>query len=87
LHWRKALKLSKTRSAKKPKKKANKLIKNARIWKSYLIVYDLIESGKALAKVSDILSVYDDSYLDERNIDNHYKNALAIINGGYRKYM
>lgn len=87
LLWRKGLKLSKTRSAKTPKKKANKLIKNARIWKSYLIVYDLVDSGKSLEEVSDVLSLSDDFYSDVKNVENHYKNALALLNGGYRKYM
>jgi hypothetical protein len=87
LLWRKALKLSGTRSAKTAKKITNKLIKNARIWKSYLIVYDLIESGKSLAEVSGVLSEHDDFYSDAKNIENHYKGALALINGGYRKYL
>jgi hypothetical protein len=87
LLWRKALKLSKTRSAKTPRKKANKLIKNARIWKSYLIVYDLVDSGKSLEGVSDVLSLSDEFYSDVKNVENHYKNALALLNGGYRKYL
>ena len=87
LLWRKVMKLSNTRSAKTPKKKANKLIKNARIWKSYLIVHDLMNSGKSYKKVSDLLSSYDDFYADVKNVENHYKNALVLINGGYRKYL
>jgi hypothetical protein len=87
LNWKQILKLSNKRSAKTPKKKPNKLIKNARIWKSYLIVYDLVTSGKSLKIVSEILSLIDDFYSDVKNVENHYKNALALINGGYREYM
>lgn len=86
LIWRKALKLS-TRSAKTMKKNTNKLIKNALIWKSYLIVYDLIAPGKSLEEVSEVLSLSDDFYSDVKNVENHYKSALALISGGYRKYM
>jgi len=87
LLWKKILKLSNKRSPKSPKKKSNKLINKARIWKSYLIVYDLVTAGKSFNAVSEILSMIDDFYSDVKNIENHYKDALALINGGYRKYM
>jgi hypothetical protein len=87
LFWKKILRLSNKRSAKTPKKKRNNLVKTARIWKSYLIVYDLVASGESLKAVAEILSLIDDFYADAKNVEIHYKNALALISGGYREYM
>jgi hypothetical protein len=87
LFWKKTLKIQSKRSAKTPKKRSNKLLENASIWKSYLIIYDLVCAGKSYNTISDVLSLLDNFYSDVKNIENHYKNALALINGGYREYM
>ncbi len=60
-------------------------------WKYYLIVRDiLVQTPSASIKdISDALSAaYPENgdLFDERNIESYNKNALALINGGYRKY-
>lgn len=84
--WRKKLNLPKIRDAKTSKGK-NRLIKNARIWKSYLIVYDLIGEGMSYEAASNLLSGYDEDYGSEKTIGRHYKAAEKMINGGYKKYL
>jgi len=86
LGGRKALKLSVTRSPKTNQQKKNTLLKKAKIWKSYLMVYDLVNAG-SYHDASDILSQYDEFYSELKNIENHYKGALAMINGGYKKFI
>ncbi len=86
--WRKEFKLPKKRSAKTPKKNKNELIKKAKIWKSYLIVYDLIKAGMLHKDASDKLSLHDEeTYSSEKTIERHYKAAEKLINGGYREYL
>ncbi|HAX98331.1 MAG TPA: hypothetical protein DCY12_05465 [Candidatus Atribacteria bacterium] len=88
IEWRHTLKLPKTKNAKTPKKNKNSLIKDGPIWKSYLIVYDLIKEGMSFKEAGDLLSGYgDDIYFSEKNIERHYKAAEKMINGGYKKYL
>jgi len=89
LGWRKRLKLPKTRAPKTPQKnKDNSLLVKAPIWKSYLIVYDLIQKSMSYKDASNFLSRYDaDTYGSEKMIERHYKAAIKMINGGYKKYL
>lgn len=58
-----------------------------RIWKSYLIVFDLRQKFSP-REVSDILSEYDpDTYGSEKVIERHYRAAEKMINGGHKKYL
>jgi len=89
--WRKRLKLpgSERRS---PKilhgKTKNKLIGNAPIWKSYLIVYDLKEQeGLSFTEICKVLEQFDKFYNEETNVKRHYYTAVKLINGGYKKYL
>jgi hypothetical protein len=99
--WRKLLKVHVT-DAKTPKKNPNKLLKKARIWKSYLIIYDLMkeclsnltdetpskkEKSLCHEMIRNILFEHDDSYNTETVIRRHYNNAEIRINGGYRKFL
>jgi len=62
-------------------------------WKYYLIVYDLkikFDNDISYSEIADQLSeAYPDNknLFDEKNIENYYKNALELINGGYKKYI
>ena len=87
IKWRKLLKLPETRQPKMSKKNENLLIKNSKIWKSYLIVYDLVQSGASYGDVSDVLSQYDELYISEKVVENHYKSAVKMIDGGYKKFI
>jgi hypothetical protein len=79
----------KIKSPKSQKKNKNPLIGKSKIWKSYLIIYDLIkrERGMSFKDASDILSEYDESYAGEKVIERHYKAAEALINGDYKKFL
>lgn len=87
LKWRNALKLPKIKDAKTAKKNENLLIGNAKIWKSYIIIYDLMSNGLSYKEVCNMLIDYDDSYKEEKFIERHLKAAEKIINGGYKKYL
>jgi hypothetical protein len=87
LGWRKALRLPETRSPKTDRQKKNILVKKAKIWKSYLMVYDLIAAGCSINEASDMLSECDEFYSGPKNIENHFKRATALINGGYKKFV
>ena len=87
LFWRKRLKLPKVKDAKVSKIKNNELIKKAKIWKSYLMVYDLLNNGIKPAEATDILSKYDDKYSEMNTVIRHNERAKALINGGYKKYL
>ncbi|MBE0426373.1 MAG: hypothetical protein IBX72_06975 [Nitrospirae bacterium] len=59
-------------------------------WKYYLIVYDLVKEEMSYSEISEILiTVYPEykSLFDLKNIENYYKNALVLIEGGYKKYL
>ncbi|WP_420264071.1 hypothetical protein [Candidatus Magnetominusculus dajiuhuensis] len=63
-------------------------------WKYYLMVYDLYREGHIYAEICEILTRSIrlskkelGKLFDERNIENYYKNALALINGEYKKYI
>ncbi len=61
-------------------------------WKYYLIVYDVMKTHPNITQeiLADILSKAYPEYLsrvDAKNIGDFYKNALALINGRYRKYL
>lgn len=59
-------------------------------WKYYLIVYDLKRQNINYSQIADLLSracPTKKHLFDERNIENYYKTALALINGGYKKYI
>lgn len=83
-HYKKPLK---TKFAKTPKKNENLLIKNSNIWKSYLIVYDLVSKGSSYKNVSNKLSEYNETYGSEKTIETHYKAAEKLINGDYKKHL
>lgn len=87
LFWRKRLKLQKPRCAKVSKKNKNELIKNAKIWKSYLMVYDLLNNGITPSEATKILSKYDDHYSEMNTVIRHSIRANALINGGYKEYL
>jgi len=61
-------------------------------WKYYLIVYDLKSAYPHMSydKLGDVLQ---DAYpkhkrtFDAKNCENYYKNALYLINGGYKEYL
>lgn len=78
----------------KNKPRKNNLIGNATIWKSYIIIYDLITGyphvlpkPRTLEEVSGILSKIDDFYSSLENIRNHYDEAKYLVNDGYRQYL
>jgi hypothetical protein len=87
LKWKKALNFPNPRGAKAPVEKENTIVKNAKIWKSYLIVYDLIDKRMSPEEVSDTLAEYDELYSEVKNIKYHYKSAENLINFGYKKYI
>jgi hypothetical protein len=88
LKYRDKLQLPKIRSAKTAQKNKNKLIGSAKIWKSYLIVFDLVKTeGMSYKKASDILANIDEQYGTDRNIERHFKKAVALINGDYLQYI
>ena len=87
LFWRKRLRLQKVRDAKVPRKNKNELIKNAKIWKSYLIVYDLLKKGITPSEATGILSDYDDQYAELKIVIRHNDRANALINGEYKEYL
>jgi hypothetical protein len=97
VQWRKAVGVH-VRGAKTPKKNQHQLLQKARIWKSYLIVYDLVQQclldndekvkgASCYKEVSNTLSKFEESYSEEKTIENHYKAAEKMINGGYKKYL
>lgn len=69
-------------------------------WKYYLMVYDLrIRYGESMVN-KDIANIFATAYpaaksnkkrlpayFKAKNITNHYDDALALINGDYRKYL
>ncbi len=88
-YWRRRLKLPKSRAAKTYKKNKNNLVGNSQIWKSYLMIYDLIELNDLTYKAaSDYLSQLDvfcvDHYGAERKVQQHYEAAKFLINGGFK---
>jgi hypothetical protein len=91
--WQKCLKFPKTRAAKTSKKNENKLIKEAKIWKSYLMVFDLKEQNElSFEEASTYLSEHFDTknveqYGTARKVNRHYDAANAMINGGFRKLL
>lgn len=65
-----------------------------REWKYYLMVYALYKAGHRYAKICEILTSKlnlpqkeRDKFTEERTIENYHKNALALINGDYKKYI
>lgn len=60
-------------------------------WKYYLITYDLKTIGIDYERIAFILSEYykppKADVFDIRTIENYHKSALALINGGYKKYL
>jgi hypothetical protein len=59
-------------------------------WKYYLIVYDLKQPNINYSEIADLLShAYPTKkhLFDERNIENYYKTALELVNGGYKRYI
>ncbi|MBF0487208.1 MAG: hypothetical protein HQK98_03520 [Nitrospirae bacterium] len=64
-------------------------------WKYYLMVYDLYKAGHRYAEICEIListlpklsKEELDKFTQERNIEYYHKNALALINGDYKKYI
>lgn len=85
-YWRKKLNISRTREAKKPKKKSTLLNRNASLWKDYLIVYDLYAECGDCKAVANILLVYDNDKVvySEKNIENYQKKAEELIDGKYK---
>jgi hypothetical protein len=93
------IRLPKTPKSDKNEDKNKKVVNyilgtDAPIWKSYLIVYDLIREGMSNKEAGTSLSTYDDSkaaaadiYGAEKTIERHYKAAEKMINGGYKKYL
>jgi hypothetical protein len=69
-------------------------------WKYYLIAYDLRKENYNYSEISEIMyqsySFNEDNErqkkvnnvdYDVRTVENYYKNALALIAGGYKKYI
>ncbi|OGL47291.1 MAG: hypothetical protein A2W05_07340 [Candidatus Schekmanbacteria bacterium RBG_16_38_10] len=59
-------------------------------WKYYLIVYDLRKQDMSYETIEEILSnAYEEKedVFDIENLKNYYKNALELINGGYKRYI
>jgi hypothetical protein len=65
--------------------------KRSHQWKYYIIVFDLMRAGKNYSEIVGILSQAfnekTDKLFDEKNMANYHKNALALIAGGYKKYL
>ncbi len=86
--WRRILNIKKVRDAKTNKKNINKLTKTGKIWKSYLVVYDLIKINEMnFEEASAFLSEYDDQYSSTQTVERHYTAAEKLINGGFTKYL
>ncbi len=62
VRWRKAIKLPKTKSAKTSQKNKNLLIKKGNLWKSYMMVFDLVKTVGSCDDASNTLSEYDELY-------------------------
>ena len=64
-------------------------------WKYYLIIFDLYKVKNSYRDIADTLSSKDDNYYEahmkkgvqERTIENNHKEALALIEGEYKKYL
>lgn len=67
-------------------------------WKYYLIVYDMKQEGLSYSEISELMyqayacddkanSKLTDNAFDVRTIENYHKNALALLAGGFKKYM
>ena len=59
-------------------------------WKLYLMVYDLKTSDPSLtySKTGDILNDKGIIKANEmKNMENYYKKAVALINGGYKHFL
>ncbi|MEO5357141.1 MAG: hypothetical protein H7844_07575 [Nitrospirae bacterium YQR-1] len=67
--------------------------KHIKKWKYYLIVFDLKKNGKSYSKISTLLmKAYSKDknvvkLLDEKNIEHYYKEALELIESGYKEYI
>lgn len=61
------------------------------LWRMYLVTYDLKKKNPNLTfdAIAGILSeTFDEeALLDARNIENYYRNAIDLIQGGYTKYL
>lgn len=70
--------------------KTTNIRKQTKKWKYYLIVFDLEHTGKSYSDIGDVLSNAfneGESLFEIKNIENYYKNALALVAGGYKKYL
>ncbi len=61
-------------------------------WKYYLITFDLKQIDISYDDIANTLSEYYEAsggqeVFDNRTVENYYKSALALINGGYKKYL
>lgn len=78
--WKKALKIAPKRAA--------KITEGKSIWKSYLMVYDMKNENDKLLFREIGSKLYDcfhhARYENDRNVENYYKQAAALIDGGYK---
>jgi hypothetical protein len=62
--------------------------KRVKLWKYYLIVYDLHKLCISYPEIAHLLSTYYSTKKldDEKNIENYNIAAVDLIHGGYKKY-
>jgi len=61
-----------------------------KLWKYYLMVYDLYNQIQNYSKISEILSKAipeEENLFDEKNVKNYYRAFLELSNGGYKLYI
>lgn len=59
-------------------------------WRYYLIVFDLKKKNKSISEIINLLInafPHNKNIFDEKNINNYYKNALVLIDGGYKEFL
>ena len=81
--WRKALKILPKRTSKKSK--------GISIWKSYLMTYDIVKKHNRVSYKTVGEKLYEcfheKSYKSDRNIQNYFEGAKALVEGEYKSIL